>query len=58
MTLIIEAVRTSESLVYFNENTRRYIAECSHNRRRESLKSHKQYYITENSGGSVFSVIL
>jgi hypothetical protein len=39
---MIEAVRTSETSVYFNETTRRYIIESCHlhTRRRENLKSH------------------
>jgi hypothetical protein len=42
--LMMEAVRTSETSVKFNLNTRRYIAEYSelHTRRRENLKSHKE----------------
>jgi hypothetical protein len=38
----MEAVRTSETSVYFNETTRRYIPEGynPHTRRRENLKSH------------------
>jgi hypothetical protein len=44
ITLMMEAVRTSEISVYSNETTRRYIPEGSHfyTRRRENLKSHKQ----------------
>jgi hypothetical protein len=40
--LMMEAVRTSETSVYSNEITRRYIPEGSHlhNRRRENLKSY------------------
>jgi hypothetical protein len=39
----MEAVRTSETSVNLNVNTRRYIPEDSklHTRRRENLKSHK-----------------
>jgi hypothetical protein len=39
---MMEAVRTSETLVYSNETTRRYIPEDSnpHTRHRENLKSH------------------
>jgi hypothetical protein len=42
ITLIMGAVRTSETSVNFNVNIRRYIPEDSklHARRRESLKSH------------------
>jgi hypothetical protein len=42
IALIMEAVRTSETSVNFNVNTRRYIPEDSklHVRRRENLKSH------------------
>jgi hypothetical protein len=40
--LTVATVRTSETSVYFNESTRRYIPEgCHlHNRRSENLKSH------------------
>jgi hypothetical protein len=43
ITLMMDAVHTSETSVYFNETTRRYIAESYHLhiRRRENLKSHK-----------------
>jgi hypothetical protein len=39
--LMVEVVRTSETSVYFNETTRRYIAEGCHLRthRHENLKS-------------------
>jgi hypothetical protein len=41
ITLMVEAVLTSETSVYFNEITRRYIQEgCHHTRRRENLKSY------------------
>jgi hypothetical protein len=42
LALMREAVRTYETLVYSNENTRRYNPEGSnlHTRRRENLKSH------------------
>jgi hypothetical protein len=42
IALMMEAVRTSETLVYSNETTRRYISEHSnpHTRHRENLKSH------------------
>jgi hypothetical protein len=38
----MEAVRTSETLAYFNVTTRRYIPQASklHTRRHENLKSH------------------
>jgi hypothetical protein len=41
-TLMMEAVRTSETSVYSNETTWRYIPEDSHfhTRRRKNLKSH------------------
>jgi hypothetical protein len=41
---MMEAVRTSEPLVNFNETTRRYIPDDSkfHTRRRENLKSHNE----------------
>jgi hypothetical protein len=41
IALMMEAVRTSETLVYSNETTWRYIPEGSnlHSRRRENLKS-------------------
>jgi len=40
--LMMEAVRTSETSVYFHETTRRYVPESCHlhTRRRENLKSH------------------
>jgi hypothetical protein len=39
----VKAVRTSQTPVYFNETTRRYIAEVCHLqiRRRENVRSHK-----------------
>jgi hypothetical protein len=38
---MMEAVRTSEMLVYLNKTTRRCIPEsCVHTRRRENLKCH------------------
>jgi hypothetical protein len=42
---MMEAVRTSETSLSFNVNTRRYIPEDSklHTRIRENLKSHKYY---------------
>jgi hypothetical protein len=42
ITLTMEAVRTSETSVYFNVTRRRYIPEDSnlHTRRLENLKSH------------------
>jgi hypothetical protein len=42
IALMMEAVRTSETLVNFNMTTRRYIPEDSnvHTRRRVNLKSH------------------
>jgi hypothetical protein len=45
--LIMEAVRISESSVYSNETTRRYMTQGSslHTRRREILKSHKNYTV-------------
>jgi hypothetical protein len=41
ITLMMEAVRISKTLVYFNDTTGRYIPEGSdlHTRRRETLKS-------------------
>jgi len=41
ITLVMEAVRTSEMSVYCNETTSRYISNGSllHTRRRENLKS-------------------
>jgi hypothetical protein len=36
---MMEAIRTSETSVYFHETTRRYVQErCRHTRRRENLK--------------------
>jgi hypothetical protein len=45
LALKMEAVRTSETLVYSNETARCYIPEDSklHNRSRENLKSHNYY---------------
>jgi hypothetical protein len=42
IVLMIKTVRGSETSVYFNETTRRYIPEGHHlhTRRRENLKSH------------------
>jgi hypothetical protein len=42
IALMMEAARTTETLVYFNENTRRYNPEGYHlhTRRHENLKSH------------------
>jgi hypothetical protein len=42
--MMMEAVRNSETSVYFNETTRRYISEGSnfHTFRRKNLKSEKQ----------------
>jgi hypothetical protein len=42
ITVMMEAVCTSETSVHFNVSTRRYIPEDSklHTRRRENLKSH------------------
>jgi hypothetical protein len=42
---MMEAVRTSETSVNFNVNTRRNIPEDSklHTRRREIMKSHKSF---------------
>jgi hypothetical protein len=42
VALIMEAVRTTETSVYFNETTRRYIPGrlSPHTRHRENLKSH------------------
>jgi preprotein translocase subunit SecB len=44
IALMLEAVRTSETLVNINLTTRQYIPEDSkrHTRRRENPKSHKQ----------------
>jgi hypothetical protein len=45
--MVMEAIRTSETSVYFNETTRRYIPEgCHlHTRRRKNLKFHKRDYV-------------
>jgi hypothetical protein len=45
ITLVMEAVWTSEMLVYSSETTRRYIPEGSHlySHRCENLKSHKSH---------------
>jgi hypothetical protein len=42
IALMMEAIRTSETLVSINSTTRQYIPEDSklHTRRRENLKSH------------------
>jgi hypothetical protein len=47
MTLMIEAVHTSETSVYSNETTRRYIPGGSdvHTVYHENLKSHRNKYI-------------
>jgi hypothetical protein len=47
VTLVMEAVHISETLVYSNETTRRYIPEGSHlhSRRGENLKSHNIQYL-------------
>jgi hypothetical protein len=44
---MMEAVRTSETLVYFNETTRRYTPEGYHldTRRRENLKPHEGTFL-------------
>jgi hypothetical protein len=43
ITLMMDAAHTSETSVYFNETTRRYIPEGYHLhiRRRENLNSHR-----------------
>jgi hypothetical protein len=48
---MIEAARTSETLVNFYQTTRRYNPEDSHlhTRRRENLKSYLMYDITEGN---------
>jgi hypothetical protein len=47
IVLMMEAVRISETSVYFNETMRCYMPEVSnlHNGRRESLKSHRDNFI-------------
>jgi hypothetical protein len=51
--LLIEAARTSETSVYFNETTLHYIPEgCNlHTRRHDKLKTHssKLHYYNENT---------
>jgi hypothetical protein len=55
----MEAARTSETSVYFNETTRRYILENSklHTRRRENLKSHKASCIYLSVGEMQLQVV-
>jgi hypothetical protein len=45
-TLMIVAVRTSDTSVYSNKTTRHYIPECSHlhTRRRENMKSDNKFW--------------
>jgi hypothetical protein len=45
----MDAVRTSETSVYFNENTWRF-SHKGHTRRRENVKSHKVYHFVQNRG--------
>jgi hypothetical protein len=47
IALVIEAARTSETLVHFYQTTRRYNPEDSHLRthRRENLKSYLKYWL-------------
>jgi hypothetical protein len=44
MALMVVAIHTSETSVYFNKTTRRYVPESFHllTRRREYLKSHSK----------------
>jgi hypothetical protein len=55
----MEAVRTSETSVYSNETTRRYIPEDSnlHTRHRKDLKSHIFVYSLFNDALSVSNTI-
>jgi hypothetical protein len=50
-SLIMEAVRASETSVYFSETIRRYVTEISnlHTRRRENLSYHKEKSILRKS---------
>jgi hypothetical protein len=61
--MVMEAVRTSETSVCFNDTTRRYIPEgCHfHTRRRENLKSHNSIAasrITEFEPAAHFSHLI
>jgi hypothetical protein len=51
IALMMEAARTSETLVNFDQTTRRYNPEDSHLRthRRENLKSYLERYVLKNS---------
>jgi hypothetical protein len=48
---MLEALRTSETSVYFNETIRRYIQEGYrlHIRRRENLKSHTELSVATHT---------
>jgi hypothetical protein len=60
IALIMEAARTSETLVNFYQTTRRYNPEDSHlhTHRRENLKSYAEKYIMRNSTLSAIYKIL
>jgi hypothetical protein len=53
IALMMEAVRISETSVYFNETTRRYVPEGYnlHTRRRDNLKSQKDNEDKRKTGG-------
>jgi hypothetical protein len=57
--MMMEAVRTSETLVNFNVTTRRYNPEDSkrHTRRRENLKSHKVIISLNSINQLIFVVV-
>jgi hypothetical protein len=59
IALMMEAVQTSETSVYFNETTRHYIpAHCHlHTHRRENLKYHKLFFDFNYSGFEVSNTI-
>jgi hypothetical protein len=61
IALMMEAVSTSETPVYFHETTRRYLPESCHlhTRRHENLKSQGYEYVyASKRGGNFFYRIL
>jgi hypothetical protein len=58
IALMMEAVRTYEMSVYFNEATRRYVSESCHlhTLRRENLNSHFLLLYFHNSRSSVYGL--
>jgi hypothetical protein len=47
---MMEALQTSEMLVYFNETKRRYIPEGYHILHRENMKSHTKFWLESLKG--------